>query len=402
MKRILALLAFLSCFTAFAVAVISTPSNILNLLNWGDYIDDALIEKFEEEYHCQVVQDVVPSSEAMYQKISTNTSNYDVAIPGDYTVHQLYQEGYLQKIDISNQNLTHLSSYKTMFNDHLASIMKEYMVDENGNEFNSYYMPYFWGAYSILYSTNQESIVPVLSQNGFASFYNRSLFQSNVKIGMYSTARWIVASYLMSKGLNPNLTSYDGSTEGDLSIDLQNEIISSLKTASFDEFGNDQLKRDVANGALDFCFTQLGDFFDTLYLTYSQSDTTSVSFNVMVPKVTAAFFDSMVIPKTSKNPTLANQFIDFMLDPDNAYQNATVIGYSPTLKEVNTKFKEAAINGESYVEDENGNVKLSLEDFLTQYPMYLDPLEGTEKVYLFEPKNNAYITTCETIYNSLA
>lgn len=402
MKKLLAILAFLSCFTAFAVAVIMTPSKILNLLNWGDYIDDELIVKFEEQYNCQVVQDIVPSSEAMYQKISTNTSNYDVAIPGDYTVHQLYNEGYLQEIDVNNKNLTNLNPYQTMFNDHLSSIMKEYMVDEKGNEFNSYYMPYFWGAYSILYSTKKDTVAPVLEENGFASFYDRSLFKEDVKIGMYSTARWIVSSYLLSKGLNPNLTSYDGSTDGDLSDDLQKDIIFALKSASFDEFGNDQLKRDVANGALDFCFTQLGDFFDTLYLTYSQSETEAIEFNVMIPKTTAAFFDSMVIPKTSKNPTLANQFINFMLDPENAYQNATVIGYTPALKSVAKLFQDAAKNGEGYVEDDDGNAKLTLSQFLSLYPMYLDPLNGCDEVYLFEPKNNAYLTTCETIYNNLA
>ena len=89
-----------------------------------------------------------------------------------------------------------------------------------------------------------------------------------------------------------------------------------------------------------------------------------------------------------------------MMDPDNAYQNARAIGYSPTLKAVDTLFYTHAEEGELYYEDEK--TSLSLTQFLKDYPMYLNPLSGTEKVYLLEQKDNAYLTTCETIFNSLS
>lgn len=403
-KKLIPALVFLIVFTIAAVCVLQTPSDILYFLNWGEYIDRDLVEEFEAEYNCQVIEEDVTSSEAMYQKITSDTTAYDVAVPGDYTVRSLYEEGFLRELDVNNDKYSNLKNYKTMFADDLSSIMEEYMVDsETGESFSTYYCPYFWGAYSILYSTQKEEVSSVVKENGFKSLYDRSLYSEDVRIGMYDTARWIVASYLMSQGYDPNITSYDGSTEGDLSEEIQQDCINALKSVTFDEFGNDSLKRNVAIGSLDLCFTQSGDFFDTLYLVYSQSEgIPEINFDIYVPKSTAAFFDSMVIPSTCQNYDLANAFIDFMMDPDNAYQNACSIGYSPTLKAVQDKFRQAATDGEYYYGSAEEEGSLSLAEFLEKYPIYLDPLYNSADVYLFEPKSQAYLTTCETIYNSLA
>lgn len=400
MKKILiSSLVFLLSFSVFAIVYLFAPNTIMYLLNWGEYIDKDLISKFEKEYNCQVIEEDVTSSEAMYQKITSKTTNYDVAIPGDYTVHQLYEEGYLKEIDIKNSSYETLNKYDSIFNDSLKSIMDEYMVDSSKKDFSSYYMPYFWGSYSLLYSESDEGVANILKEEGFKALWNRDEFSSEVKIGMYDNSRWIISSYLMGKGLDPNITSYDGKKDSDLSAEIKNDCINALKSTKFNEFGNDSLKRNVANGSLDFCFTQSGDFFDALYLSYSEGSK-EPNFNVYVPKLTSAFFDSMVIPTTSTNYDLANKFINFMLREENAYQNARAIGYSPTLKSVASLFQEKAKQGEPYYEDENN--KVSLSSFLEKYPYYLNPLYNTEKAYLLEPKSKEYLTTCEAIFNSLA
>ena len=152
MKKLIAILTSLCVFTAFAVAVLLTPSDILYFLNWGEYIDHTLVEEFEKEYNCQVIEEDVTSSESMYQKITSATTSYDVAVPGDYIVNELYQEGYLQELDVNNrEDYPYLAQYQTMFSSSLSSLMAKYMVDDKtGEEFNSYFCPYFWGAYAAL------------------------------------------------------------------------------------------------------------------------------------------------------------------------------------------------------------------------------------------------------------
>lgn len=394
MKRLSIILSLLIAFTIFAVVVISSPSDILYLINWGEYINQDLVKQFEKENNCQVIEEDVTSSEARYQKIASGATSYDVAIPGDYTVEQLYNQGYLLERDVDNKERKNLSSYQTIFTDSLSSLRNDYPVKR------SYYRPYFYGSYSLLYSTKKDYVEKCVQQNGFQTLFDRSLFGGNVKVGRYDTSRWMVASYLLSKGLDPNVTDLSTlSSEGNLSKDLEQEIIAALKNEKFDEFGNDQLKRDIASGSLDLCYVQSGDFFDALYLSLSQSDN-EIEFNLSVPKITAAFFDSRVIPKTCQNKTLANKFINFRLDSNHAYQNALAIGYSPTVKEVSTLFEKAAKEGEDYYKDDTKS--LSRKTFLSKYPYYLNPLYQVEKVYRLKPKSNSYLTTCETIFNHLA
>lgn len=394
-KALIGSSVFLLAFTVFACAVLNTPSSVLYLLNWGEYIDSSLVKDFEKKFNCQVIEETVTSSETMYQKIASGTTSYDVAIPGDYVVTRLYQEGLLLELDVNNVSYPNLTSYQTAFHPALKRLMDQYMVDErSGFSFASYFMPYFWGTYSLIYSNRTPGVEEAIQSNGFAALFDNSLVPEGTKKGMYDTARWIVAAYLLSQGKDPNIVNEDGSKEGDISEYMQKEIIQAVKEAAFKELGNDSLKRDVANGKLDVCFTQLGDYFDGLYLLY-ESGGDGANYKLSVPDVTAAFFDSMVIPSTSQNTSLANAFIDYMLDPDMAYQNAKSIGYSPTLNAVDGLFEERADQEEFYPD-------LPQRDFLRMYPNYLNPLSGVSKAYLLEAKPNDYLTTCETILNNLS
>lgn len=400
MKKILLIsLSFLIFYTTFACIILSTPSDILYLLNWGEYIDEDLVKNFEEEYHCQVIEEDVTSSEAMFQKITSKTTTYDVAIPADYTVTQLYEGGFLKELDVTNDTLENLSSYQSIFQDDLNSLIQKDMVDTQGNHFSSYFMPYFYGSYCLLYSEEKDDVKDVVTKNGFASLYDRSLYKEDVRLGMYSNARWIVSSYLLAKGYNPNITSFDGTIEDDLSDEVKQSIVDSLRQVKFDEFGDDSLKRNVANSSLDVCFTQSGDFYDVLYLSLQQKNK-DINFSLEIPKKTAAFFDSMVIPTTCHDEKLANLFINYMLEPSNAYQNARTIGYSPTLKSVSELFVEDSLKGVNYYEDRS--FSYSLKDFLLDYPLYLDPLKDAQSFTLLKPKSKDYLTTCETIFNNLA
>ena len=385
-KLVIGVTSFAVIFTIFACIILSqgSNSNSLYLLNWGEYIDETLLEKFEEETGIKVIEETVTSSETMYQKISAGTTSYDVAIPGDYMITKLYNEGYLKKIDVNNDEYNNFSNYQTMFTDDLMDLRKEYMSDTL-----EYTMPYFWGAYSIVYNNQKSETKEVIQSNGLKALYDRSLYSNKVQIGMYNTARWTVSSYLMANGLDPNSEDFN-----------QSEMVNGIKNASFDVWGDDQLKRKTATGDLDMCYTQLGDFFDAVYLGLDEGlggnvGLDNLKFNVYVPQTTAAFFDGMVIPSTSKNTKAANKFINFMLDPDNAFQNALAIGYSPTLKSVCQRFIDNP--EEEYFS--NDLITVTVNDLINKYPMYLNPLVNSKSVYMLEPKNADYMTLCETIVN---
>lgn len=393
MKKIF--ITTVSVIVAFTIAALVILNNggdtkTLYLLNWGEYIDEDLFDTFEEETGIQVVQECVTSSETMYQKISAGTTAYDVAIPGDYMITKLYEDNLLYKID--TKNYEYMKDYDSIFDDNLTYLRNTHM-----SETLEYCMPYFWGAYAMIYSTRYAGNKDVVETNGFKALFDKSLYKDHsAKTGMYNTARWAVAAYYMSKGIDPNDESFVTNK------DAKNELIKGIKQASFDMWGDDALKRKTASGDIDICFTQLGDFFDAVYLgleegmggSEGKESLDNLPYNVYVPANTSAFFDGMCIPKTSKNQEYANMFINFMLNPDNAFQNACFVGYSPALKSVQDMYDEYA--------DEEYYGAVTLGDITSTYEFYLNPLKSVTditKVSMFDPKGSDYLTACEAVIN---
>ncbi|HBQ42810.1 MAG TPA: spermidine/putrescine ABC transporter substrate-binding protein, partial [Lactobacillus acetotolerans] len=72
----------------------------LLILNWGEYINDEVVELFEEEYGIDVVISIADSNELFYSKVKSGTTAYDLVIPSDYMIEKMHSKDLLQKIDL--------------------------------------------------------------------------------------------------------------------------------------------------------------------------------------------------------------------------------------------------------------------------------------------------------------
>ena len=75
---------------------------VLNVYNWGDYIDESVIDEFEKEFNIRVNYDTFSTNEDMYVKVKSGGGNYDLLFPSDYTIERMRKEGMLQKLDFNN------------------------------------------------------------------------------------------------------------------------------------------------------------------------------------------------------------------------------------------------------------------------------------------------------------
>ncbi len=366
MKKLILGCIALILFTCFYLFATYDDREKLYLLNWGEYIDEELLLEFEEEFNCEVVYEEVGSSEAMYTKVKSGTTRYDLVVPGDYIIQKMYQDDLLQKI-----NFDLLPNYKSdMFVTDLINVISS---DESYDDILNYTIPYFWGAYSIIYRTDNEDIVTSVHENGFNVFMDSSLTPNGARIGMYDVPRWATACYLLANNIDVNTS--------DLSS-YESDIVSSMSEVNYTLWADDMLKKAIASGNLDIAFTQLGDFFDQHYV--STQDGQEIKYSAYIPDNTAAFFDGLVIPKNSTNPELAHEFINFFLDIDNATQNALYVGYCPTIKDVVEEIK---------LDDE-------MTEFIEQYPFYLNPLDGKNAV-LFNYLGKEYDSNVITLINKV-
>ena len=60
----------------------AAAKGVVNVYNWGVYIDESVLEDFEAETGIKVVYDTFESNEAMYGVLKNEGASYDVVIPG--------------------------------------------------------------------------------------------------------------------------------------------------------------------------------------------------------------------------------------------------------------------------------------------------------------------------------
>ncbi|MCI5684741.1 MAG: extracellular solute-binding protein, partial [Enterococcus gallinarum] len=76
-------------------------AKVLNIYNWGDYIDPDLLKKFENETGYKVNYETFDSNEAMFTKIQQGGTSYDIAIPSEYMIQKMMEEHLLKPLDHS-------------------------------------------------------------------------------------------------------------------------------------------------------------------------------------------------------------------------------------------------------------------------------------------------------------
>jgi spermidine/putrescine transport system substrate-binding protein len=92
-----ALLLFSGCRAADTTKT-PAPTAELHIYTWEDYTNPALIKRFEQKFNVKVTVDTYNSNEAMLKAVRAGTA-YDIAIPSDYAVQTMVEEGLLERTE---------------------------------------------------------------------------------------------------------------------------------------------------------------------------------------------------------------------------------------------------------------------------------------------------------------
>ncbi len=329
MKKLLGLI--LGAATVFGLAGCGKGSKTtLRVLNWGDYISDELVEKFEKENNCNVKIYNSPSNEDMYLNIKTKKAKYDIAVPSDYMINKLQSENLLKQID-----KTKLSNYKDgMYREALQTL-----IDTDGDSYKDYFVPYFWGSLGIMYNKQKDGVEEAVKANGFKVLFDSSTLPSGAKIGMYASSRDSFAAAEAYLG-------YSFNTTNDTELKACRDLLKA-NAKKYEMWGDDDLKTSVASGYLDVALVYSGDYFDQRYQYIEAEDDPDAKFGLYAPtEKNNVFYDGMVIRTTSENTDLAHKFIDFFLDADNSFENTDFVGYAPVLEDVYQMYVDLAADTE--------------------------------------------------------
>ena len=89
------------CYTSY-LHFTSSHSNELYVYNWGEYIDESVIDEFEAETGIHVTYDLFETNEEMYPVIEAGAVSYDAVCPSDYMIQKMVENGLLAEINFEN------------------------------------------------------------------------------------------------------------------------------------------------------------------------------------------------------------------------------------------------------------------------------------------------------------
>ena len=85
--------------TPAAAAPASTEEKVVNVYNWSDYIDPAMLEAFTAETGIKVNYDVFDSNEVLETKLLAGNTGYDVVVPSASFMERQIKAGVFRKLD---------------------------------------------------------------------------------------------------------------------------------------------------------------------------------------------------------------------------------------------------------------------------------------------------------------
>src|SRR3990170_9089484 len=86
---------------AFVLPAAAQKERVLNVYNWSDYMDPAVLQDFTKETGIKVRYDTFDSNDTLEVKLLTGKSGYDIVVPTAYFLERQIKAGLFQKLDKS-------------------------------------------------------------------------------------------------------------------------------------------------------------------------------------------------------------------------------------------------------------------------------------------------------------
>jgi spermidine/putrescine-binding protein len=326
------LLALILCVSSSGFA-----QGVVNVFNWEDYINDDVLEMFEEETGIKVNMMNFTNNEDMLVKVRNSPQSFDVVFPSDYAIERLISEDMLAELNFDNiPNLRYVN---------------EALLDPEYDPGNLHSVPYMWGTIGILYNTTMVS-EPVTSWGIlFDPKYQKDVL-------MLDSARDTIGIALKYLGYSMN-------TRNPLELyEAKDLLIRQKQSGIVKAYQQDEIKDKMAAGEAAMAVIWSGDAQYAIEL--------NEDLAYVVPEEGSNIWvDGMVIPKAARNKENAEAFINFLCRPDIAQMNCEEIWYSSPNTEA------VAMMGEDYTENPTLNppaetvarceVFLDIQDFIEVY-----------------------------------
>ncbi|MDF7676657.1 polyamine ABC transporter substrate-binding protein [Neisseriaceae bacterium ESL0693] len=285
----------------------------LKIYNWSDYVDPATVKAFEKKYDVKITYNYYDSDETLESKMLTGQSGYDLVGPSNSFLGRQIKAGAYQKLDKSQ-----IPNWKNI-NPRLLELLQD--VDPD----NQYAIPNYWGMNT--FAINTEKVRAALGNtpmpdNDWDLVFNPT-YTSKLKscgISYMDSPIEMLPLVLHYVGKDPNSQSKDD-------IDIAANIIKANR-ANILRYSSSGYIDDLARG--DVCLA-VGFGGDLNIAKRRRAESTGKhDITVMVPKSgVSLWIDTLAIPKDAVNVENAYRYLNWVLTPEIAAQNADAVTYAP-------------------------------------------------------------------------
>jgi len=296
-----------------AVGAVIQPAlaaeKVVNVYNWSDYIDPAVLEDFTKETGIKVVYDTYDSNDILQTKLLAGKTGYDIVVPTTSYLANEIAAGVIGKLDKKA-----LKNYGNLDKDVMARLAKY----DPGNE---HAIPYLWGTTGIGYNVakmkERMGDAPV---DSWKIIFDPELLKKFADCGvtMLDAPDEILPAALNYLGLNP-----DSKDPKDLK--QAQDLI--MKVRPFvRKFHSSQYINDMANGEICLAVGWSGDF--GIAGTRAEEAKNGVEVGYSIPKEGALMWiDSMNLTADAPNRENALTFINYMMRPDTIAKSTNFVSY---------------------------------------------------------------------------
>lgn len=289
-------------------------NGVVNVYNWGEYIDEEVIGLFEEETGIKVNYKTYDTNEDMYPIIANGAADWDVVCPSEYMIQKMLDNDLL--MEINYDNLPNISNIDPAY----METVKEFDPDA------SHAVPYLWGTVGILYNTTMVD-EPI---TGWDCLWDEKYADNIV---MMNNPRDVFAPALISCGYSLNSTDDAQLQEAAALLTRQKPLVLKYTT---DEVRDMMIGEKAAIGVI-----YSGE------ATICKQENENLQY-VVPEEGSNVWLDCWVIPTTCKNKENAEKWIDFLCRPEIALKNFEYIYYSiPNTAAIELIEDEDTLNNEA-------------------------------------------------------
>lgn len=290
--------------------VAAGEEQVVNVYNWSDYIDPAMLEKFTAETGIKVNYDVFDSNEVLETKLLAGNTGYDVVVPSASFMERQIKAGVFRKLDRSK--LPNWSNLDT-------EILQRVALHDPGNEHSVNHM---WGTDGIGYNEGKiKAIMPNAPLDSWDMIFDPKVVSKfkDCGVSVLDAPTELSAVMLAYLGKDPN-----SQNPADLKA-VEDKIMTIRPYIRM--IHSSQYIDALANGEICLALGWSGDVLQARDRADEAGQGNVIKYSV--PKEgTIIWFDMYAVPTDAPHPDNAHAFINFMMKPEVAAANSNFVNYA--------------------------------------------------------------------------